>query len=382
MNLQKLLFPFALIYGTVAAIRRWLYRQGILSAYLPPVMTIGVGNLSVGGTGKTPHVEYLIRLLSAQHQIATLSRGYKRKTKGFVLANELTQSSLSAEAIGDEPLQFYTKFPHVKVAVDEKRKEGIEQLLQRFPDMEYIILDDCYQHLQVKPQLSILITEYQHPYAKDYPLPAGRLREFRSAARYADIVIVSKCPAEMTEGQAEEMKKMLKLQAHQQLFFTTMQHSDLQAVNEYAKKLLRDDTNESGKQEQRSDLNQPEGQQQPVEDLEVVVLTAIAHPEPMLEYLLKKYKIIHHYRFPDHHYFSTEEVEEIKRNYFSEESKNRILITTEKDSMRLIYNDISKILEDVPLVVQPIEPQFLFQGEKRFFQILSQNSRNSLNFAH
>jgi tetraacyldisaccharide 4'-kinase len=347
VNFQKLLYPFALIYGTVAAIRRWLYRQGILSAYQPSVPTIGVGNLSVGGTGKTPHVEYLIRLLSAQHQIATLSRGYKRKTKGFVLANDIVPQQLSAEMIGDEPLQFYTKFPHIKVAVDEKRKEGIEQLLQRFPDMEYVILDDCYQHLQVKPHLSILITEYQNPYAKDYPLPAGRLREFCSAAKDADIVIVSKCPETLTEHQCADMTKLLKLQDYQQLFFTTMHYGELAALNEC-------------------------GKQHPVTaQTEVVVLTAIAHPEPMLEYLSKKYKIIHHYRFPDHHYFSAEEIKEIKRNFFSEKSKNRVLITTEKDSMRLIYSDISEILEDVPMFVQPIEPSFLFQRETDFITAIS-----------
>ena len=342
MNFLKLLYPFALIYGAVAAFRRWMYRRGLRKAYQAPIPTIGVGNLSVGGTGKTPHVEYIIRLLPEHYKIATLSRGYKRKTKGFVLANDIDPQQLSAEMIGDEPLQFFTKFPHIKVAVDENRTEGIQQLLQRFPDLQYIILDDCYQHLQVKPDLNILITEYAAPYALDYPLPAGRLREFRSAARYADMVIVSKCPENLTEQQRAEMTELLKLQDNQQLFFTTMRYGELTALNECGKQL------------------------QISPQTEVVLLTAIAHPEPMIKYLSEKFNIIHHYRFPDHHYFSAEEIAEIKKTYFSEKNQNRILVTTEKDSMRLIYGILSKHLETIPLFSLPIEPYFLFQDEERF----------------
>ncbi len=342
MNFLKFLYPFALIYGAVAAFRRWMYRRGLRKAYQAPIPTIGVGNLSIGGTGKTPHVEYIIRLLPEHYKIATLSRGYKRKTKGFVLANDIDPQQLSAEMIGDEPLQFFTKFPHIKVAVDENRTEGIQQLLQRFPDLQYIILDDCYQHLQVKPDLNILITEYAAPYALDYPLPAGRLREFRSAARYADMVIVSKCPENLTEQQRAEMTELLKLQDNQQLFFTTMRYGELTALNECGKQL------------------------QISPQTEVVLLTAIAHPEPMIKYLSEKFNIIHHYRFPDHHYFSAEEIAEIKKTYFSEKNQNRILVTTEKDSMRLIYGILSKHLETIPLFSLPIEPYFLFQDEERF----------------
>ncbi len=342
MNFLKLLYPFALIYGAVAAFRRWMYRRGLRKAYQAPIPTIGVGNLSVGGTGKTPHVEYIIRLLPEHYKIATLSRGYKRKTKGFVLANDIDPQQLSAEMIGDEPLQFFTKFPHIKVAVDENRTEGIQQLLQRFPDLQYIILDDCYQHLQVKPDLNILITEYAAPYALDYPLPAGRLREFRSAARYADMVIVSKCPENLTEQQRAEMTELLKLQDNQQLFFTIMRYGELTALNECGKQL------------------------QISPQTEVVLLTAIAHPEPMIKYLSEKFNIIHHYRFPDHHYFSEKKIAEIKKTYFSEKNQNRILVTTEKDSMRLIYGTLSKHLETIPLFSLPIEPYFLFQDEERF----------------
>lgn len=342
MRPQKLLYPFALIYGAAAAFRRWLYHRGLLKAYQAPVPTIGVGNLSVGGTGKTPHVEYLIRLLSDQYKVATLSRGYKRKTKGFVLANDIDPRFLSAEMIGDEPLQFHNKFPHIKVAMDEKRKEGIVQLLQCFPDLQCIVMDDSYQHLQVKPQLNILITEFAAPYALDYPLPAGRLREFHSAAKDADIVIVSKCPSAMTEAQRAGMTALLKLQPTQQLYFTYLHYGELTALNECGKK---------------QEINS---------QTEVVLLTAIAHPEPMSEYLSEIFRIIHHYRFPDHHYFSKEEIEEIRKKFFSEGCQNRILVTTEKDSMRLIYSKLSTILTTIPLFTLPIEPCFLFQEGERF----------------
>ena len=343
MNIRLLLYPFGLIYGAVAAFRRWLYRCGLKKAFQAPIPTIGVGNLSVGGTGKSPHVEYLVRLLSEHYKIATLSRGYKRKTKGFVLANDINPQELSAEMIGDEPLQFFTKFPNIKVAVDEKRKDGIQQLTQRFPDLQRIILDDCYQHLQVKPNLNILITEYGAPYALDYPMPAGRLREFRYAAKDADIVIVSKCPENLTEQQRTKMAKLLKLEDYQQLFFTAMRYAELTALNECGK------------------------QQQVSPQTEVVLLTAIAHPEPMVTYLSEKFKIIHHYRFADHHYFSSEEIAEIKKTYFSEKIQNRILVTTEKDSMRLIYGALSKHLEAIPLFSLPIEPKLLFHDEELFF---------------
>lgn len=349
MRPQKLLYPFSLIYGSVAAFRRWLYRKGVLCAYQAPIPTIGVGNLSVGGTGKTPHVEYIIRLLPEHFNIATLSRGYKRKTKGFVLANDIDPKELSAEMIGDEPLQFFTKFPHVKVAVDENRTEGIQQLLQRFPDLQCIILDDCYQHLKIKkPDLNILITEYAAPYALDYPLPAGRLREFRSAARYADIVIVSKCPENLTEQQRADMTKLLKLQDYQHLFFTAMRYGELAALNECGRK------------------------QQITPQTEVVLLTAIAHPEPLIEYLSEKFKIIHHYHFPDHHYFSEKEIEEIKKTYFSEGIQNRIVVTTEKDSMRLIYGRIMKQSDAIPLFSLPVEPYFLHHNshDADFFSLL------------
>lgn len=343
---RYLLFPIAWIYGAVAAVRRALYRSGFCASYKSEIPTIGVGNLSVGGTGKTPHVEYLIRLLSEKYAMATLSRGYRRKTQGFVLANELAGTTLSVDGIGDEPLQFYTKFPQIKVAVAEKRKIGLQQLQKRFPELQCVVLDDCYQHLQVSPKCRILLTEYSQPYCDDFPVPMGRLREFKSAARWTDLVIVTKSPAELKIDQKEVWRKRLNLQEHQHLFFTTMKYGEWQPLTPIAREKQLDFTTE------------------------VVLLTAIAHPEPLCDYLKSKYKIIKHFQYPDHHYFSKSEIENIHNQYFIDKSKNRVLLTTEKDSMRLLYHEVGKCVNQMPLFSISIEVEFLFDEKEKFDQII------------
>ncbi|MEY2867889.1 MAG: hypothetical protein RIR01_289, partial [Bacteroidota bacterium] len=191
MNLlRKILFPFAILYGLVTAIRNFLFDKGILKSYAFDLPIIAVGNLSVGGTGKTPQIEYLIRLLSTKYKVATLSRGYKRKSEGFVLAD----ANVNAEILGDEPFQFFQKFPNIQVAVDANRKNGIEQLLSKNSKPEVILLDDAYQHRKVKAGFYILLTAYGDIYADDFMLPTGNLRESRSGAHRADVVVVTKCP--------------------------------------------------------------------------------------------------------------------------------------------------------------------------------------------
>lgn len=343
MKLRKLLYPLALIYGAVAALRRCLFRCGLKKTYIPEIPTIGVGNLSVGGTGKTPHVEYLTRLLSKNYNIATLSRGYRRESRGFVLANELPAKQVNVQNIGDEPLQFHTKFPSLKVAVDEKRKDGIEQLCRHCPDLQAIILDDCYQHLPVTPHCRILITEYEAPYCDDLPLPAGNLREMKTAARFADIIIVSKCPEYLSSDEANVLKNRLKPLANQKVFFTKMVYGNPYGLNS------------------STDSNNID------QNTEVVLLTAIAHPEPLVDYCKNHYKLIKHYRFPDHHYFSEEELQNIKNQYFNIDDSHRILLTTEKDSMRLLYNEnLKDMVAALPLFALPIEPCFLFDGGDTF----------------
>ena len=207
MNLlRKILFPFAILYGLITSFRNFLFDKGILKSYSFDLPIIAVGNLSVGGTGKTPQIEYLIRLLSDNYKVATLSRGYKRKSEGFVLADK----NANAEILGDEPFQFYQKFPNVQVAVDANRKNGIEQLLNQNEKPEIILLDDAFQHRKVKAGYYILLTAYNDLYADDYILPTGNLRESRSGAKRANIVIVTKCPANLSLDKQNTIKKKLK----------------------------------------------------------------------------------------------------------------------------------------------------------------------------
>src|SRR5436190_16710825 len=223
MNLlRKILFPFAVLYGFITGIRNFLFDKNILKSYSFDLPVLAVGNLSVGGTGKTPQIEYLIRLLSSRYRVATLSRGYKRKSEGFVLANE----SSNAEILGDEPFQFFRKFRDIQVAVDADRKNGIEQLLAQPEKPEMILLDDAYQHRRVKAGFYILLTAYGDLYADDFILPAGNLRESRSGAKRADVIIVTKCPKNLSVAEQEKIKKKLAPKVGQDVFFTFIDYDE------------------------------------------------------------------------------------------------------------------------------------------------------------
>src|SRR6478752_1663867 len=206
MNLlRKILFPFAVLYGFITSIRNFLYDNNLLKSYSFDLPIIAVGNLSVGGTGKTPQIEYLIRLLSSKYKVATLSRGYKRKSEGFVLADETS----NAEILGDEPFQFFQKFKNIQVAVDANRKNGIEQLLSQPEKPEVILLDDAYQHRKVKAGFYIMLTAYGDLYADDFMLPTGNLREYRSGANRANLIVVTKCPPNLSISEQENIKNKL-----------------------------------------------------------------------------------------------------------------------------------------------------------------------------
>ncbi|MDR6966204.1 tetraacyldisaccharide 4'-kinase [Flavobacterium arsenatis] len=272
----------------------------IFKSYSFDLPIIAVGNLSVGGTGKTPQIEYLIRLLSDKYKIATLSRGYKRKSEGFILADE----NANTEILGDEPFQFYQKFPNVQVAVDANRKNGIEQLLKQNGRPEIILLDDAFQHRKVKAGLYILLTAYNDLYADDYILPTGNLRESRNGARRANIVIVTKCPANLSLDEQKSIKEKLKLAQNQELYFTYVDYDDAIFSEE--------------KQLQVSDIK----------DSDKLLLAGIAKPEPFFKHLKKENDEV--LIFPDHHHFSEKDILEIKNK-----AQNNIIITTEKDYVRL-----------------------------------------------
>lgn len=312
--LRKILFPFAILYGFITSIRNFLFDKGILKSTSFDLPVIAVGNLSVGGTGKTPQIEYLIRLLSDKYKVATLSRGYKRKSEGFVLADE----NSNAEILGDEPFQFYQKFPNVMVAVDANRTNGIMQLLSQNEKPEIILLDDAYQHRKVKAGFYILLTSYGDLYADDFMLPTGNLRESRSGAERTNIVVVTKCPKILAEEEQAKIRLKLKLNATQQIFFTFIDY-DIVIYGKSEKIAVGEIKSESK-----------------------LLLAGIAKPKPFFDYL--KNERDECLTFPDHHHFSDADLDSILRK-----ANGRKIITTEKDYVRLKDSDLVDQLYYLPI---------------------------------
>jgi len=341
MNLlRKIVFPFAILYGFVISIRNFLFDRGILKSYSFDLPVIAVGNLSVGGTGKTPQIEYLIRLLSDNYKVATLSRGYKRQSEGFVLADKTSD----ALQLGDEPFQFYQKFATIQVAVDANRKNGIEQLLSQLNPPEIILLDDAFQHRKVKAGFYILLTSYGDLYCDDFMLPTGDLRESRSGAQRASIVIVTKCPSNLSLTEQNKIKKQLNLTPNQSLFFTFIAYDD---VVYSEKQTLRVEE---------------------IKSLDKIILAGIAKPESFFAHL--KQENDECLTYPDHHHFSESEIQEIKKK-----ANHKIIVTTEKDYVRLKGSILSN-----QLYYLPIKSTFLSGGDnfdKNILDYVGQSSRNS-----
>jgi len=341
MNLlRKLVFPFAVLYGFITSIRNFLFDKGIIKSYSFDIPIIAVGNLSVGGTGKTPQIEYLIRLLSGQFKVATLSRGYKRKSKGFVLAN----STSNALQLGDEPYQFYQKFDKIQVAVDANRKNGIEQLLSQSNPPEIILLDDAFQHRKVKAGFYILLTSYGDLYCNDYMLPTGNLREQRSGAQRAAVIIVTKCPPNLSLIEQNKIKKQLNLSFNQSLFFTFIEYDEV-VISENKTLKVTD-----------------------IKDSEKLLLAGIAKPQSFFEYL--KQETDECLSFPDHHHFSESELIEIKNK-----ANQKIIITTEKDYVRLKGSILSEQLYYLPIKSTFLNSKDNF--DKIIIDYVGQSTRNS-----
>lgn len=315
MNLlRKILFPFALLYGFITSIRNFLFDKGILKSTSFDVPVIAVGNLSVGGTGKTPQIEYLIRLLSDKYKVATLSRGYKRKSEGFVLAD----TTSNAEILGDEPFQFYQKFPNIQVAVDANRTNGITQLLSQKNKPEIILLDDAYQHRKVKAGFYILLTSYDDLYADDFMLPTGNLRESTSGANRANIIVVTKCPKDLSDQKQEEIRLKLNLNCSQQIYFTFI---------DYDTTIYR--------KEGKIEVNEIKSEQK-------LLLAGIAKPKPFFDYLQNENDEC--LTYPDHHHFSEQDLEEIQNK-----ANGKRIITTEKDYVRLKDSKLVSQLYYLPI---------------------------------
>ena len=339
MNLPGiLLYPFTVFYDLVTRFRNHLYDIEYKRSFQFETNVIGVGNLTVGGTGKTPMVEYLIRLLDDKYRIATLSRGYGRKTRGFHIAG----SQDSATTLGDEPMQFHLKFKNkVRVAVGEERADAIPNILFEFPDNQVIILDDAYQHRPVRPDLNILLTDYYRPFFRDYVLPSGRLREARKGARRADIIVVTKCPPSV-DTQAWEESIRSYASPGVLIAFSAIRYGEPVPVRH------------------AQTLNN-----------RVLLVTGIAHAEGLVSFVKEKYQLLDHLRYKDHHYYSRKDIEKIKSLFTRHSGENLSVITTEKDMVKLRDPALVGYMADLPLFYLPIETVFIKNGKAFEEKVLS-----------
>lgn len=334
-SFRILLIPFSLLFWIALVVRNWLYDKNILSAAVFGLPVISIGNLSVGGTGKSPMTEYLVTLLKDKFNVAILSRGYKRKTKGYILAGEHT----TALDIGDEPMQFYRKFPEVPVAVGEERLVAIPQLLHDRPATQVILLDDAFQHRAVKPGLNILLTEYGNLFTRDFYLPAGDLRDLKSSYKRADIIIVTKCKPGIETGEKEKLIREINPLDKQLVYFTTFEYGNPYHIV-------------TGKSIQLH------------EHTEVLLITGIANPRPLKKLLEEKHSGYHMLQYPDHHIFTIDDWQEIKSKFDLMESTEKIILTTEKDAVRL--DKFKEEISDIPLYILPVRHRFLFNEGKLF----------------
>ncbi|MDF2435712.1 MAG: tetraacyldisaccharide 4-kinase [Bacteroidota bacterium] len=341
--LRIIAFPFSIVYGLILGIRNKLYDFGVLPSKEFKTPIISVGNLCVGGTGKTPHIEYLIRLLKSEFYIATLSRGYGRKTNGFIISD----MNSTANEIGDEPLQFKRKFNNVRVSVDAKRVRGIQKLKENYPSLQAILLDDAFQHRAVKPGLSILLTDYSKLYVNDFIMPSGSLRESKKGAIRADIIVVTKCPVILLPIERKRLINELKPMPHQRIYFSYIRYGDFQP-------LCSDEKNPFTK-EYYFERN-----------YSVLLLTGIANTSPLEYYLKDKIKNIHRAKYPDHHHFSRSDMENIKKIFDNIAAPNKIILTTEKDAMRLRSPEYTDALRGLPVFYIPIEIDFHDKDKEQF----------------
>ncbi len=381
--LRWLLFPFSLLYGLVVIMRNWFYDAGFFKSYKFTKPVISVGNLDVGGAGKSPMTEYLIRLLKDNYKLATLSRGYGRTTKGYLVAGEsrvksqesrqgdettdnspltthhsplTTHHSQLATQIGDEPAQFKHKFPDITVAVCENRVEGIKQLL---PDNDLIILDDAYQHRAVEPGISILLFDYNRINEPHLLLPAGNMREPFSGRWRAQIIIVTKCPAQLIIDEQSVLAQKIQSLPYQHLFFTAIGYEHLQDFEGKPAEIDID------------------------KETTVFLLTGIANARPLVQYLKGFTSHIIHHNYPDHHPFTLKNITKLAAEFTDSASQKKIIITTEKDAQRLEESWFKSAMPEagsLPLFVIPIRVEFLNDGSDRFNQLIIEHVREHTTY--
>ena len=358
INTNKALQPLSWLYGLGVNFRNMLFEMGILKSRSFDVPVISVGNITVGGTGKTPHVEYLIRLLKDNFKVAVLSRGYKRKTHGFLRADK----NSTVRDIGDEPFQMKTKFPDITIAVDSKRTRGITQLTSGDKDSQpdVILLDDAFQHRYVKPGINIMLVDYHRLIIYDKLLPSGRLREPVKSKDRADIVIITKCPTDMKPMEYRVITKAMSLYPYQQLFFSTHEYEPLRPAFQN---------------------NQTNRSIQSLQNHHVLLLSGIASPEQMLIDLQERAGQITPLSFSDHHNFSKKDIMQINE-VFAGLPPPKVIITTEKDETRLLNTEGLSDEVKRSLYVLPVRIRFMLDQEETFnkniISYVRKNSRNSI----
>jgi tetraacyldisaccharide 4'-kinase len=351
--LKILLLPFSLVYGLVLRFRHFLFDAGILPSKSFDIPTISVGNLSLGGTGKTPHTEYLTRLLKKDYRTAIVSRGYMRKSKGFVLADK----NSTFQDIGDEPMQYRRKFgENVYVAVDKNRNRAVKKLLDLSPPPEAVILDDAMQHRFIKPGLSILLTDYRRLYCDDYLVPAGKLRDLKSRARKADIIVVTKTDKVLSPIVKRLLLDKIKPRPEQNVYFSYQTYQHPVQFPSF--------------QETRFERKYSA----------IILFTGIANPYPLKDYLRYRCRELITIDFPDHHTYTEQDIRQIRKTWDEYFSHKKIIVTTEKDAMRLINSPYLRLLKDLPVVYVPIKVKFHGEDAQKFNrQILNYVRENQRN---
>ena len=354
-----LLYPFSLIYSVVTDLRNFMYDTGILPHHEFRLPVICVGNITVGGTGKTPHTEYLIGLLRKNFRVATLRRGYKRKSSGF----RIVSSSLGVSEVGDEPMQIHNKYPDIPVAVDRYRVNGVKSILKKYPDTEVIILDDGFQHRRIKPGFSILLTDFNRLMINDYLMPYGRLRERASNMNRADVILITKSSEKISPIQRRIIVKEINKAAYQNLYFTAIEYKDPIPVfpQPAAHKLSF-----SGKKR---------------EGAGIVLLTGIANPLLLKEYVAGNFEEIIHLSFPDHHKFTDKDIAKVSGAFLNLNSVEKFLITTEKDAVRLReFTNIAELIRSSAYYI-PVGIKFLNDDKDEFDNLIidyvRKNKRNN-----
>lgn len=326
--LRFLLFPFAVLWNVITGIRNRLYDLGFKPSVTFDVPVISVGNLAVGGTGKTPLVEHLIRLLRPQYRVATLSRGYGRKTKGFRMA----RLGDDASTLGDEPFQIYRKFrDEALVSVGEDRALAISMLANEVDDLQVVLLDDAYQHRPVRPSFSILLTDYARPFYNDLLMPAGRLRESRRGAQRADLVVVTKCPEELGDDEMMRIEQQIRKYCDKPVFFAGIHYGAPVPFT-------------------GSPAGQPD---------RVVLVSGIANPRTLETYARKNFEVVRHYNYRDHHVYTPQEAAQLAAYA---QSQGAGILTTEKDAAKLDREPFTPLFKDIPCFYLPIEPEFIKNG--------------------